>query len=114
MRCSSILTCTQEDSWCRGRKDGESKNRWIREASAAESIYVMDSLGAHLTDAMMEKLSRTMYILAVIIPGGCTSTLQPMDVSLNKLFKDTSRWLKDTALKARPTLHASTLETVDG
>ncbi len=45
----------------------------------------MDSFSAHLTDVVAEKLKNKVH--TVIIPGGCTSVLQPLDVSLNKPFK---------------------------
>ncbi len=46
----------------------------------------MNSFSAHLTDAVAEKLKKN-KVHTVVIPGGCTSVLQPLDVSLNKPFK---------------------------
>ena len=40
----------------------------------------------HLTDAVSEELEK-LHIQSVVIPGGCTSKAQPLDVSLNKPFK---------------------------
>ena len=44
------------------------------------------SFSAHLTDEVKDKLERN-KVHTVIVPGGCRSVLQPLDVSLNKPFK---------------------------
>ena len=51
------------------------------------SISIMDDFKAHSVDPVIEKL-QSLQISHKIIPGGFTSTLQPLDVSLNKPFKD--------------------------
>ncbi len=51
----------------------------------AESL-VMDSFSAHLTDNVKDKLESN-KVHTTIVPGGCTSMLHPLDVSLNKPFK---------------------------
>ena len=56
----------------------------------ASSILVLDSFRAHTTDTVKETLE-TMNIKAPIIPGGCTSKVQPLDVCLNKPFKQLLR-----------------------
>jgi len=45
---------------------------------------------SHLTDDIKWRLQRNNIDIAVI-PGGLTSILQPLDVSLNKPFKDNVR-----------------------
>lgn len=54
------------------------------------SLLVWDQFRAHLCESVKEKMkkSRTRQI---VIPGGCTSILQPLDVSLNKPFKNEIR-----------------------
>ena len=52
----------------------------------AKSLFVMDSFSAHLTDDVTENFQKNNCTLA-IIPGGCTSKVQPLDVSINKPFK---------------------------
>ena len=51
------------------------------------SLLVFDSFEAHLTDTVKASFKRDNTVLAVI-PGGLTSLLQPLEVSLNKQFKN--------------------------
>ena len=51
------------------------------------SLLVWDSFNAPLTDEIKALLSQHNTNL-VVIPGGLTSTIQPLDVCLNKPFKD--------------------------
>ena len=62
------------------------KNR-TRENSA---MLVYDSFRGHLEDSIKEKFRENGVYLAVI-PGGLTSKCQPLDVSINKPFKDNLR-----------------------
>ena len=86
-----VMIAYQEKAWM----DGELMLKWIDSVwnksckfnqPAGESILVMDSFSAHLTDAAVEKLHAN-SVLTVIVPGGCTLILQRLDVSLNKPFK---------------------------
>jgi len=56
------------------------------------SLLVWDSFHGHLGDDTKRLLSEMKTDLAVI-PGGLTSLLQPLDVSVNKPFKDNIRKL---------------------
>uniref|UniRef100_A0A023GJZ4 Putative tigger transposase n=1 Tax=Amblyomma triste TaxID=251400 RepID=A0A023GJZ4_AMBTT len=56
------------------------------------SLLVLDSFRGHLVDSVRAKLKELRTDIAVI-PGGLTSLLQPLDVSLNKPFKDNVRRL---------------------
>ena len=51
------------------------------------SVLVLDAFKWHLTDSVKNQL-REMKTELVVIPGGMTSVLQPMDLSINKPFKD--------------------------
>ena len=51
---------------------------------------MMDTFSAHCTDEIISLLSAHHSSVA-LIPGGCTSKLQPLDVSLNKPFKHVCR-----------------------
>lgn len=51
------------------------------------SILILDAFRGHLTDNIKSNLAHKNTDL-VIIPGGMTSQLQPLDVSINKPFKD--------------------------
>ena len=55
-----------------------------------ESLLVYDTFKAHLMDPIKKKL-RDHNTVVAIIPGGLTSQLQPLDVSLNKPFKEKVR-----------------------
>lgn len=59
------------------------------------SMLVLDSFRGHLVDRVRNELKELRTDLAVI-PGGLTSILQPLDVSLNKPFKDNVRRLYTT------------------
>ena len=69
------------------------------------SMLVMDSFRAHLTDKV-KKETRKATATQAIVPGGCTSVLQPLDVSVNKPFKSTVRgkwiqYMREEAQKVR-------------
>jgi len=51
------------------------------------SMPVLDVFIGHFTDSVKNQLLK-MKTELVVIPGGMTSVLQPMDVSINKPFKD--------------------------
>ena len=54
------------------------------------SVLVLDSFKGHLSDSVKNQL-RKMNTELVVIPGGMTSVLQPLDVSINKPFEDRLR-----------------------
>lgn len=56
------------------------------------SLLVVDSFRGHLVDSVRAELKELRTEIAVI-PGGLTSLLQPLDVSVNKPFKDNVRRL---------------------
>ena len=51
------------------------------------AIMVYDSFRGHLEESVKKKFHESSIDLAVI-PGGLTSICQPLDVALNKPFKD--------------------------
>jgi len=53
-------------------------------------MFVLDAFKGYLTDSVKNQL-RKMNTELVIIPGEMISVLQPMDVSINKPFKDRLR-----------------------
>jgi hypothetical protein len=70
------------------------------------SMLVLDALKGHLTDSVKDLLHKMKTEL--VIPGGMTSVSQPMDVSINKPFKDRLRqqyltWIADPAHKLTET-----------
>ena len=69
------------------------KQVWLRRVGGlrkTRALMVWDSFSAHLTDDIKEAMRRENTDLAVI-PGGLTSMLQPLDVSINKSFKSKMR-----------------------
>ena len=54
------------------------------------SLLVLDSFRGHLTDSVKKTLRKGNIVMAVV-PGGCTSKLKPLDVSINKPFKSELR-----------------------
>lgn len=71
------------------------------------NMLVLDSFRGHLTAKVKEKL-RSSGTDLVVIPGGMTSQLQPLDVMLNKPFKDRVRklyteWMGKTDNPLTPT-----------
>ena len=93
-----------------------SNNGWVNEdiikwwvvqvwrRSADRKLLVWDAFRAHRTKAVKELLSQRSEFGAnsdtVMMPGGCTSILQPADVSWNKPFKSYiqekwDRWMVD-------------------
>ena len=61
-------------------------------------LLVWDTFRGHMTPAVKDKLRTTHNTDIAYIPGGCTSVLQPADVSWNKPFKNhfstTNAWIK--------------------
>ena len=75
--------------------DGHLMKRWIRDVWIAhtqrrKALLVMDSFRAHCTEDIQDVLARANSNIS-FIPGGCSSKLQPLDVSLNKPFKTICR-----------------------
>lgn len=50
------------------------------------ALLVLGSFIAHITPAVKQKL-KEINTVPVVIPGGCNSEVQPLNVSLNKPFK---------------------------
>lgn len=64
------------------------ENVWTKRErfSNPNSLLVLDSFSAHIVDSVKRRFSEKHTNIAVI-PGGLTSRLQPLDVSVNKSFK---------------------------
>lgn len=78
------------------------------------SMLVWDSFQAHLTEAVKEKC-RQLNTAVAVIPGGLTSILQPLDVCLNKSFKDRLRqkWIQWMASEDKPLTKGGNLKKVE-
>ena len=81
-----FVVVTQEKAWM----DEDLMVRWIKEiwvpyiTSKGERSILC--LHAHLTASVVAEYQKQ-QIHKAVIPGGCTSILKPLDVSLNKPFK---------------------------
>ncbi|RPB05506.1 hypothetical protein L873DRAFT_1797893 [Choiromyces venosus 120613-1] len=53
-------------------------------------LLVLDLFGAHKTEEVLDTFSANDIVVSMI-PGGCTSLVQPLDVSINRPFKDILR-----------------------
>lgn len=67
-------------------------------------LMVWDSFSVHKDKAIIDSLAEEKDTEVAIIPGGCTSVLQPLDVGINKPLKDYIRkkfqaWMVDQLLK---------------
>ena len=74
-------------------------NGWPGGLLKPRSMLVMDTFRAHMTDAVTKRLENENTDV-VWIPGGLTSQLRPLDVSMNKPLKDAVRtmwmeWMMD-------------------
>ena len=93
-----VVIAAQENGWM----DAERMKTWVekvwrsrRGGLGRRSLLVCDMFGAHVTKSVKTALTRENTNLAVI-PGRLTSILWPLDVSLNKPFKDgvRKRWME--------------------
>ncbi|GBB84679.1 hypothetical protein RclHR1_11250006 [Rhizophagus clarus] len=57
-------------------------------------MLVLDSLRGHIVNSVKNRLVEKNTNMAVI-PGGCTSKLQPLDVATNKSFKSKDKISED-------------------
>lgn len=63
------------------------------------TLFAIDQCSSHKTPDVLDSL-RTRNIMPTLIPGGCTSLIQPLDVSINKPLKARIRDLTDEAIFA--------------
>ena len=70
-------------------------------------MLCLDAFRGHLTDTVREK-THSLASDLVVIPGGMTSGLQPLDVSINTAFKgyvqeQYVKWFCEPNLELTPT-----------
>jgi hypothetical protein len=63
----------------------------IHQEEEEDFLLVMDAVSFHKTADIKRKL-REQNITVVMIPAGCTYLLQPLDIAVNKPFKE---WLEE-------------------
>lgn len=72
------------------------RNIWRQNRPVARKrLMIWDAFSGHITPTIRQAIRDKHNTHLVVIPGGCTSKLQPCDVSWNKPFKDAFRDLYD-------------------
>ena len=77
------------------------KEVWLPNTNRSKSyLLTWDSFSCHKNQELIDKLCAEYNTSVEIIPGGCTSVLQPLDIGVNKPFKtkirgDFQRWSVD-------------------
>ena len=94
-----VVVLAQQKGWM----DSEQMKVWVEKAwrrwqgglGRRKSVLVYDAFEAHVTDTVKAAFKQETTDFTVIW-GGLTSILQPLDVSLNKPFKDgvRKRWMQ--------------------
>lgn len=103
------VVCYNDKAWMRE----DIMIRWIKEilrpyTQRRPALLVMDSFSAHITTSIRSELER-INTYPAIIPGGCTSKAQPLDVVINKPYKDRIRqcwtlFMQDRQAQAKDSL----------
>jgi len=70
------------------------RNYLIPVLEGRPTLFALDLMGSHKTPAILD-LFRQNDITPSIIPAGCTSLVQPLDISINKPFKGLMQDLTD-------------------
>ena len=106
---SGRIACSNEKAWMRE----ELMIRWVKEilrsyTQRRPALLVMDSFSAHITSDVRAELEK-INTYPAIIPGGCTSKAQPLDVVINKPFKDRIRkfwtqFMQDRQIQAKDSI----------
>lgn len=84
---SKAVVTYQKNAWI----DEQQMLKWIREVwvkytKQLPSLLILDSCSAHLTNTVQEAF-KCANTTVLVIPGGCTPIVQPLDVSINKPVK---------------------------
>ena len=87
IRAQDVFVRTQEKAWM----DENLMLDWIDlvwepATERKRALLVLDSFSAHITNDVKKRL-KEINTIPIVIPGGSTSKIQPLDVSLNKPFK---------------------------
>ena len=88
---AGVIVAVQPKAW----NDAALTKIWIqkvlcRYTQKQHALLVWDTFSGHMTEDVAEELQKKNITVATI-PGGCTSKIQPLDVSLNKPFKSNCR-----------------------
>lgn len=93
----TVVVAVNEKGWM----NQEMMNLWLTKCytkrpdgffKTRKALLVMDSMRAHITPQFKDKI-KACNSIPVIIPGGLTKILQPLDISVNRSFKAVLRRL---------------------
>ena len=85
---NNAITSYQKKAWVdEGQMLKWIKEVWIKYTKKAPSLLFLDSFSAHTTQAVKDSFKQYNTTI-IVIPGGLTSVLQPLDVSINKPVKN--------------------------
>lgn len=100
---SKQIVCVKQTN---GFMDTKRFHDWIeqivtpyRKTNSSKDILLLDAFTVHCDKQALTRL-RALNFIPIFIPGGCTAYLQPLDVVINKPFKDHFRshyrsWMAD-------------------
>ena len=84
---SGVVATMQQKAWMdEQRMLAWTSDVWRPYVSGRPALLILDKFSAHFTDRVQEAF-RQLNTKWILIPGGCTSVLQPLDISINKPFK---------------------------
>ena len=85
-----IFVYTQKSGWC----TNEIMEEWIKKVYSPYSkwckekvLLIIDQAPSHVSDISI-KMFKSLDINYLLIPPGLTSILQPLDIGVNKIFKE--------------------------
>ena len=82
-----VVCTTQVKGWMDEERMLERIQKvWAPYVDGNRALLSLDRFSGHLTDKVKDALDKCGTKM-LVIPGGCTSVLQPLDVSINKPFK---------------------------
>ncbi|CAG8608689.1 700_t:CDS:2 [Diversispora eburnea] len=97
-----VLTCMADRINEKGWMNEEEMLWWIENVwvsrnpfNNTRSMLVLDSFRGHIEDSVKNRLAEKNTNIAVI-PGGCTSKLQPLDVAINKVRERYNEWMSSS------------------
>ena len=94
VRENKMFIFCQNNAWC----DKYIFSQWVKQifipyqkTLCENCLLIIDKASSHSSDDSLEILN-SLNINYLLIPSGMTSILQPMDISVNKVFKDNIRY----------------------